>query len=121
MNGAEGTKLLRQLAQQGHRFCYCAINVTEVYAGMRSGEAEVTADLFDRLEYVEVTFEIARTAGSLILDWRRKGRTLEKPDAVIQRSRSNSVSHLPQTTARIFRCASWSFCLSQTPDRAWLL
>ena len=75
--------LLRQLAQQGHRFCYCAINVTEVYAGMRSGEAEVTADLFDRLEYVEVTFEIARTAGSLILDWRRKGRTLELPDATI--------------------------------------
>ena len=75
--------LLRHLAQQGHRFCYCPINVTEVYAGMRPGEAEVTADLFDRLEYVEVTLEIARTAGSLILEWRRKGRTLELPDAMI--------------------------------------
>lgn len=75
--------LLRQLAQQGHRFAYCAINVTEVYAGMRPGEAEVTVELFDRLEYVEVTFEIARTAGGLILEWRRKGRTLELPDAMI--------------------------------------
>ena len=75
--------LLRQLAQQGHRFAYCPINVTEVYAGMRPSEVEVTADLFDRLEYVEVTFEIAQTAGNLILEWRGKGRTLELPDAMI--------------------------------------
>ena len=50
---------------------------------MRPREAKATADLFDRLESVEVTFEIARNAGSLILEWRRKGRTIELPDAMI--------------------------------------
>jgi predicted nucleic acid-binding protein len=75
--------LLSSLVQQGHRLAYCAINVTEIWAGMRSSEAGEAADFFSRLEYVEVTFEIARTAGSLILEWRRKGRTLELPDAMI--------------------------------------
>jgi len=50
---------------------------------MRPSEAGKAADFFDRLEYVEVTFEMAQTAGNLMLEWRRKGRTLGLPDAMI--------------------------------------
>jgi predicted nucleic acid-binding protein len=75
--------LLGSLVQQGHRLAYCAINVTEIWAGMRSSEAAKAADFFTRLDYVEITFEMARTAGSLIPEWRRKERTLDQPDAMI--------------------------------------
>jgi predicted nucleic acid-binding protein len=75
--------LLGSLVQQGHRLAYCAINVTEIWAGMRPNEAGKAADFFGRLDYVEITFEIARAAGSLILEWRHKGWTVELPDAMI--------------------------------------
>jgi predicted nucleic acid-binding protein len=75
--------LLGRLVQQGHRLAYCAINVTEIYAGMRPSEASKVADVFDRFDYVEIPFEMARAAGSLMLEWQRKGRTLGLPDAMI--------------------------------------
>jgi len=75
--------LLAQLVQQGHRLAYYAINVAEIYAGMRPSEASKAADVLERFDYVEITFEMARAAENLRLEWRRKGRTLELPDTMI--------------------------------------
>lgn len=46
--------LLRELALRGDTLVCCAINVAEVYAGMRPHEEEPTAELLDGLECIEV-------------------------------------------------------------------
>lgn len=76
-------QLLRGLLEQGHELACCAINVAEVYSGMRPHEAAATTQFLDRLDYVEVSREAARDAGELRLAWQRKGKTLSLPDALI--------------------------------------
>ena len=72
-----------QLLKPGDTLGYCAINLIEVYAGMKPGEEVVTEACFNRLFYYDVTPDIARAAGRLRYDWRRKGQTLALADAAI--------------------------------------
>jgi len=82
-NRRDRRNLLRALVEEGHELVCCAINVAEVYSGMRPDEAAATAELIDGLEYVDITREAARDAGELRLEWQRKGTTLSLPDAII--------------------------------------
>lgn len=75
--------LLLHLLSEGHLLACCAINVTEVYAGMRSHEQARTDILVDSLQYVEITKDIAKHAGRLKFEWARKGVTLSTPDTMI--------------------------------------
>jgi len=79
----ERRELLRWLLEQGHELACCAVNVAEVYSGMRSHEAEETTALMESLAYVQISREAARTAGELRLQLQRKGKTLSLPDAII--------------------------------------
>lgn len=84
LNGRFGrTQFLEQLMAQGHIFACCAVNFTEVYAGLRIGEEDRTATFLDSLEFLPVTAEIARQAGLLRRDWHKKGHTLSYPDVTI--------------------------------------
>ena len=76
-------ELLRGWLEEGHELACCAINVAEVYSGMRPHEAVATAELIDGLEYVDISREAARDAGMLRLVWQRGGRTLSLPDALL--------------------------------------
>ncbi len=76
-------ELLRNWLDQGHFLACCAINITEVYAGIRESEEEITAWLFRDLDYLEIEPPTARRAGDLLREWRRKGRTLSFPDTII--------------------------------------
>lgn len=76
-------ELLRSLLEQGHELACSAINVAELYSGMRPAEAEATGEFIDNLEYVEIGREAARRAGELKLDWQRRGKTLSLPDTII--------------------------------------
>lgn len=75
--------LLRSLLEEGHELACCAVNVAEVYSGMRPHEAEETTELVEGLAYVQISREAARTAGELRQQWQRKGKTLSLPDALI--------------------------------------
>lgn len=75
--------LLRSLLEEGHELACCAVNVAEVYSGMRPHEAEETTELVEGLDYVQISREAARTAGELRQQWQRKGKTLSLPDALI--------------------------------------
>ena len=75
--------LLRSLLEQGHELACCAVNVAEVYSGMRPHEAEETSALVESLAYVQISREAARTAGGMRLELQRKGKTLSLPDAII--------------------------------------
>ncbi len=75
--------LLRSLLEQGHELACCAVNVADVYSGMRPHEAEETSALVESLAYVQISREAARTAGEMRLELQQKGKTLSLPDAII--------------------------------------
>ena len=71
------------MVEANHVLATSAINVAEVYAGLRSGEEARTVRLLGRLEVYPITGQIARVAGDLKQEWAKKGRTLELPDTLI--------------------------------------
>ena len=77
------SELLDALIGQGILLACCPINVTEVHMGMRPDETEKTEEVLASLEFYPVTWEIARYAGDLYLEWRKKGRTLALPDLTV--------------------------------------
>jgi tRNA(fMet)-specific endonuclease VapC len=84
LNGRFGrTEFLAQLVAQGYLLACCAVNITEVYAGLRPDEAHKTAAFLDSLEYLAVTPEIARQGGLLRRDWQKRGHTLSYTDVTI--------------------------------------
>ncbi len=76
-------ELLRALLEEGHELACSAINVAEVYSGMRPHEAEATGEFIEGLEYIEIDRAAARHAGELRREWQSKGKTLSLPDAII--------------------------------------
>jgi len=84
INGKRGiNQLLDDLLAQRNLLACCPINVTEVYAGMRPHEAQVTEAFLRSLKFYEVTWEIARQAGELKNAWAKKGQTIALPDITI--------------------------------------
>lgn len=84
LRGRRGRReLLTEWLCQGHILACCAINITELHAGLGRGEERSTERLFDGLDYLEIPPAAARRAGDLLREWRRKGRTLSLPDAII--------------------------------------
>jgi len=76
-------QLLRDLVASGHRLACCAVNITEVYAGMRPKEEAKTGAFLTSLEYYPISFPAARLAGELKQQYSRKGRTLSVTDSLI--------------------------------------
>jgi hypothetical protein len=76
-------QLLKELLQQGHLLACCSINVTEVYAGLRSHEETRTRELLESLRYFPISWPVARLAGLLKRDYGRKGNALATTDATI--------------------------------------
>lgn len=84
LNGRLGrTAYLAQLLDEGHSLGCCPVNLTEVYAGLRPGEAARTRAFLDDLHFYPVTREIAGQAGLLRRDWREKGQMLSYTDVTI--------------------------------------
>src|SRR5260370_30354660 len=84
LNGKRGrAALLQGLLHNGGRLGCCAVNVAEVYAGMRPNEAQATAAFLTSLDYHEITRGVAKQAGEIKFQQRRKGRTLSLADNMI--------------------------------------
>ena len=79
----ERRELLANLARAGHTLTTSALNVAEVYAGMRSSEETETEAFLGALECYELTRSAGRRAGRLKSQWAGKGRTLALSDAII--------------------------------------
>ena len=75
--------LLRGLVESGRTLTTTAINIAEVYSGMRPHEAEITELFLSGLSCYSVTPAIARRAGSLKAEFRAKGVTLSLTDMLI--------------------------------------
>lgn len=84
INNKKGRRqFLRDLIYAGNTLACCAINVTEIYAGIRPNEQQNTAAFLTSLDYYPITFPAARLAGELKRDFGKKGTTLTVTDAVI--------------------------------------
>jgi predicted nucleic acid-binding protein len=76
-------ELLAELVQAGHTLATSALNIAEVYAGMRPDEAQRTEALLSVLDCYDLTGTSARRAGALKQQWARKGRTLALADMIV--------------------------------------
>lgn len=75
--------LLAELVAAGHILSTAAVNIAEVYAGMRREEETRTEAFLSSLDCYPITGAIARRAGSLKCTWARQGRTLSLADMMI--------------------------------------
>jgi predicted nucleic acid-binding protein len=75
--------LLKGLLSQGDLLACCAVNVSEIYAGMRPKEEAKTEALLQSLDYYEINWEAAKRAGLLKRDYSKKGQTLSLTDTTI--------------------------------------
>ena len=76
-------QFLAKLVAQGTLLACCSINITEVFMGMRPQEAKRTEAFLESLEFYPVTRDVARLAGDLNREWRKKGHTLLLPDLTV--------------------------------------
>jgi predicted nucleic acid-binding protein len=84
LNGKRNrSEICKALLQQGHLLACCAINVTEVCAGLRPHEEARTMELLESLQYFPIVWPVARMAGLLKRDYARQGITLATTDATI--------------------------------------
>ena len=84
LNGKQNRDyLFKELLQRGHLLACCSINVTEVYAGLRSHEETRTRELLESLQYLPISWAVARLAGLLKRDYGREGITLATTDATL--------------------------------------
>jgi predicted nucleic acid-binding protein len=75
--------LMERLIIEQHTLACCAINVAEVYVGLRAPEAQKTEALLRQLAYVPIRWEAAKLAGDLKRKWLRQGHTLSLTDMTI--------------------------------------
>jgi tRNA(fMet)-specific endonuclease VapC len=76
-------ELLADLVQAGHKLATTALNVAEIYAGMRPEEAQRTEALLSVLDCYDLTGTSGRRAGALKQEWARKGRALALADMIV--------------------------------------
>jgi predicted nucleic acid-binding protein len=74
---------LAELVRAGHTLATSALNIAEVYAGMRPEEEARTKAFLDALACREITASVAEMAGKLKRQWAQKGRTLTLADTMI--------------------------------------
>jgi predicted nucleic acid-binding protein len=75
--------LLAELVAGGHLLATAAINIGEVYAGMRPQEKTRTEALLSSLDCYPITCAIARRAGALKSARADKGQTLALADMLV--------------------------------------
>jgi predicted nucleic acid-binding protein len=102
--------LLKGLLSQGDLLACCAVNVSEVYAGMRPKEEAHTQSLLRSLDYYEINWEVAKRAGLLKRDYSKKGQTLSLADATIAAVAleydlaliTDNIRHYPMPQLRVY-------------------
>ena len=76
-------ELLADLVRSGHTLTTTALNIAEVYAGMRPNETQGTEALLGQLDSYDLTATSARRAGALKQQWAKKGLTLALADMIV--------------------------------------
>ena len=83
LRGSREARDLIGLLWEEDRAHLSILSVYELYAGMRSPEAEVTQKFIDACHIDFVTLDVAKHAGEMYRHWRSKGHTLTSIDCLI--------------------------------------
>jgi len=75
--------MLAELTRAGNTLATSALNIAEVYAGMRGKEKSRTDAFLDSLDCYDLTPTSAKRAGSLKQQWAERGKTLTLDDTII--------------------------------------
>ena len=76
-------ELLAELVRGGHGLTTSALNVAEVFVGMRPEEQTETEAFLEVLDCYALSKTAGQLAGTLKSKWARKGRTLTLADAIV--------------------------------------
>jgi predicted nucleic acid-binding protein len=76
-------KWLAEQVRAGLMLTTSALNLAEVYAGMRPEEEARTKAFLNALECREITASVAENAGKLKKQWAQRGRTLTLADTLV--------------------------------------
>ena len=102
-NRNQRRRFLAGLLGAGHTLATSAINVAEVYGGLRPGEEQETGSLLAGLQILEVSIAIAVRAGSLQSEYRRRGHTRSLADMLVAATALEHGMQLLTDNARDFR------------------
>ena len=76
-------QLLADLVRAGHTLNISALNVAEIYAGVRQGEEDSTESFLSVFDCFDINASTGRRAGKLRNEWARKGQTLALADTIV--------------------------------------
>ena len=76
-------ELLATLAEDGHRLSTSAVNVAEIYSGIRPGEEDRTIELLESLECYAIDAAVGEHAERLKNLWAKRGHVLALPDVCV--------------------------------------
>lgn len=60
-----------------------AVNIAEIYSGVRPDEEERTNSFMDSLECYEIGAKVGEHAGRMKNFWARRGKTIALPDVLV--------------------------------------
>lgn len=78
----EVIELVEELRKFGVPAC-SPISIVEVQIGVKKGEEQKTSQFLNSLEVYPIDREIGNVAGEYLREYKKKGITLEIPDAII--------------------------------------
>ena len=102
--------LLADLVTSGHILATAAINIGEVYAGMRPGEEPGTEAFLSSLQCYPMSGAVARRAGSLKAAYARQGQTLSLADMMVAATALEHGLTLMTDNRRDFPMPELQFC-----------
>lgn len=76
-------ELFARLIAEDGAFAANAITVAEIYSGLADDERGPSDRMFGTFEYWPIDEDVAKRAGSLRNEYRRKGRPLSVPDTLM--------------------------------------
>jgi predicted nucleic acid-binding protein len=76
-------ELLAELVEAGNHLTTTAVNIAEVYSGVRPGEEEQTIQLLESLECYAIDAIVGEHAGRLKNLWMKRGHLVGLPDMCV--------------------------------------
>src|SRR3954463_12402632 len=76
-------ELLAGLVRAGHTLSISALNVAEIYAGVRPGEEDSTESFLGAFDCFDINASTGCRAGKLRNEWARKGKSLALADTIV--------------------------------------
>ena len=76
-------ELLAELVEAGHHLATTAINIAEIYSGVRPGEEARTIQLLESLESYAIDAAVGEHAGRLKNFWAKRGHVIALPDMFV--------------------------------------